>query len=211
MDFEEWKPLYDEIISDMHYSRSDDESSARLLKALMINADLLSLEELEEIIGNKVSIFGAADCLIDDIAKKSPEGTLISAGSATEFVIKAGIVPDIVVTDLDGDIESQLEASRKGAVVVIHAHGDNADLIKKYAVDFKGKVALTTQSVPDNILYNFGGFTDGDRAFCMAKHFGASVSLYGFDFNKPSNKDGIDIEIKKKKLAWAKRIIETRR
>jgi hypothetical protein len=61
----------------------------------------------------------------------------------------------------------------------------------------------TTQSVPFDRIYNFGGFTDGDRAALIAKKFGArKIRLYGFNFEKADNK------IKLKKLKWAKRILE---
>lgn len=203
---EDWEPIYSEILKDFGYDRESDESSARVLKTLMVNADLITEDELG--IGDVVSIFGAADCLSDDIVKKNPEGTLISAGSATSVVMKSGIVPDIIVTDLDGDIESQIEANRKGAVAVLHAHGDNTDLIMRYAKEFTGKVLLTTQSRSDFVICNFGGFTDGDRAVCLARHMGAKrIFLYGFDFDNPSAKDGSDPQIKKKKLSWARKII----
>ena len=203
---EDWEPVYSEILEDMGYDRSSDESSAKMLKALMLNADLITEDEI--IIGDTVSIFGAADSLQSDIGKKRPEGTLISAGSATSAVMSAGIVPDIVVTDLDGDIGSQIEASEKGAVTLIHAHGDNADLIMRYAKEFPGKVILTTQSTPDYVLCNFGGFTDGDRAVCFARHMGAKhIFLYGFDFDNPSSKNDSNPAVKSKNLQWAKRII----
>ena len=205
---EDWEPIYSEILSDMGYDRASDENSAKVLRTLMLNADLIMDDELESVIGSTVSVFGAADSLSSDIAKMKPEGTLISAGSATSAVMSMGIIPDIVVTDLDGDIVSQIEASRKGAITLIHAHGDNVDLVMRYAKEFTGKVILTTQSKPDYVLFNFGGFTDGDRAVCLARHFGArKIILYGFDFENPSSKDGSDPEIKKKKLVWAKRII----
>lgn len=208
MRFEEWSPTYESILSDMGYDRSSDEASARLLKVLMLNADLITVDELGSMIGDEVSIFGAATCLESDVKGSSIQGTRISAGSATSRVMAMGIVPDIVVTDLDGDIGSQIEASDKGAVTLIHAHGDNSELISKYAKEFRGKVVLTTQSTPDNVLCNFGGFTDGDRAVCMARHFGCSkIRLYGFDFEDPYPGDGKDIAIKLKKLQWAKRII----
>lgn len=209
MIFEEWEPIYSSIISDMGYSRMSDEASARLLKSLMLNADIMMESDLR--IGEEVSVFGGSDDLWDDISRKEPAGTLISAGSATETLVINGIIPDIVVTDLDGDIESQLQASEMGAVTLIHAHGDNSELIMTYAKEFKGKVILTTQSVPDRILCNFGGFTDGDRAVCLARHFGARrINLYGFDYEHPSSKDGSDPAVKLRKLAWAKRIIESR-
>ena len=203
---EDWEPIYSEILEDMGYDRTSDENSAKVLRALMLNADLITDDELT--INDTVSIFGAADSLKTDISKREPEGTLISAGSATSEIMSMGMIPDIVVTDLDGDIDPQIEASRKGAVTVIHAHGDNIDLIMRYAKEFTGKVILTTQSKPDLVLYNFGGFTDGDRAVCLARHLGAKhIILYGFDFDNPSSKAGSDPVIKRKKLQWAKRII----
>ena len=203
---EDWEPIYSEILKDMGYDRESDENSARVLKTLMVNADMVTEDELG--IGETVSVFGAADCLERDIGKKVPEGTLISAGSATSAVMRAGIIPDIVVTDLDGDIECQIEANRKGAVAVLHAHGDNIELIMRYSKEFTGKVLLTTQSKPDFVICNFGGFTDGDRAVCLARHMGARrILLYGFDFDNPSRKDGSDPQIKKRKLSWARRII----
>ncbi len=208
MRLDEWSPIYESILSDMGYDRSSDEASARLLKVLMLNADLITVDELSSLIGDEVSVFGAAKCLESDVRRSPPSGTLISAGSATVRVMAMGIVPDIVVTDLDGDIDSQIKASDMGAVTLIHAHGDNADLITRYAKEFRGKVVLTTQSSPDNVLCNFGGFTDGDRAVCLARHFGSSkIRLYGFDFDDPYFGDGKDILIKSKKLRWAKRLI----
>lgn len=210
MRMSEWEPVYQEILADFGFDRESDESSARLLRNLMLNADLIDEDELSERIGDTVSILGGADSLSDELSRGRPEGTIISAGSATETVVKSGIIPDIVVTDLDGDIDSQLKASEEGAVTLIHAHGDNSDLLMRYAKEFKGKVMITTQSTPDLVLCNFGGFTDGDRAVCLANEFGASdIRLYGFDFDIPSLKKGSDPEIKKKKLAWAKRIISS--
>ena len=211
MRLSEWEPIYQEILSDMGYDRSSDESSAKLLRSLMLNADLADEDDIRPLICREVSVFGGAYTLCDDISKREPVGTLISAGSATEMVLEMGITPDIVVTDLDGDIRSQIDASAMGAVTLIHAHSDNADLIMRYAKEFEGKVMLTTQSVPDLVLCNFGGFTDGDRSVCLAREFGAeTIYLYGFDFDHPSDKYGSDTVIKARKLAWAERIIGMR-
>lgn len=207
---EVWEPLYLEILRDMDYDRTSDENSARLLRNLTLNSNLITEEELEEALGDYVSIFGSADCLRDDIERRKPNGTIVATGSATSKIVSLGIMPDIVVTDLDGDIDSQVDASRNGAVTVIHAHGDNADLIMKYAKEFTGPIVITTQSKPDLVLCNFGGFTDGDRAVCMAHHFGVEYELYGFDFENPAS-DSKDPITKKRKLAWAKRIIESLR
>ena len=156
----------------------------------------------------EVTVFGNAPCLESDIDSKGFAGTLVASGSSVGRLLDRGIRPDVVVTDLDGDIDSQIEASAKGAVTAIHAHGDNGDLIRMYAGSFKGRILLTTQSTPENTVYDFGGFTDGDRAVCMAVHFGAGrIHLRGFDYDDPMPKDGNDPSVKKRKLAWAERII----
>ena len=202
MDMSEWEPLYEEILEDFGYSRSEDEASARLLKTLMQNADLIDDEEIE--LSDDAIVIGPASPRLDDLLGR----TVVAAGSATECLMRGGIVPDIVVTDLDGDIRCQIYASEKGAITFIHAHGDNTDLIREYVKRFTGPVVLTTQSHPDNVIRNYGGFTDGDRAVCMLKALGVrNIELRGFDFSDPVQKDGSDRTVKLRKLKWAERII----
>ncbi len=202
MDFAEWEPVYLEILSDFGFSRSDDEASARLLKTLMQNAELIDDEDIP--LTDSAIVFGPASPSFDSMEGR----TKVAAGSATSAMMDAGVLPDIVVTDLDGRIEDQIEASRKGAVTFIHAHGDNAQAIMDHAKDFTGPVVLTTQSHPDNVIRNYGGFTDGDRAVCTMLALGVSeVELRGFDFTAPVRKEGTDMAVKMKKLQWAQRII----
>jgi len=203
---EDWEPIYKEILEVFGYDRASDESSARLLKAVMMNSDLISDDDI--VMQRKATVFGGSDGLEEDIRCFPPQGTLIASGSSVDRLMDAGITPDIVVTDLDGEIWPQIEASKMGAVTFIHAHGDNSELIQKYAPEFLGPIVLTTQSRPDNIVSNYGGFTDGDRAVCIARHFGAKdILLLGFDFDKPSKKEMSDPKIKSLKLWWAKEII----
>jgi uncharacterized Rossmann fold enzyme len=203
---EEWRSIYNEILKEFDYDESSDDGSARLLKALMMNSDLITDDEV--CIQRIATVFGNSDGLRKDIDLMPPRGTLIASGSSVEILTEMGIVPDIIVTDLDGKIQPQVEAGKMGAVTFIHAHGDNTHLIQRYAQEFVGPVVLTTQSKPDNIVSNYGGFTDGDRAVCIARHFGAKeILLLGFDFKEPSAKDGSDPKIKARKLRWAEKII----
>ena len=202
MDFAEWEPVYLEILSDFGFSRSDDEASARLLKTLMQNAELIDDEDIP--LTDSAIVFGPASPSFDSVDGR----TKVAAGSATSLMMDAGVLPDIVVTDLDGRIEDQIEASCRGAVTFIHAHGDNAQAIMDHAKEFTGPVVLTTQSHPDNVIRNYGGFTDGDRAVCTMLALGVSeVELRGFDFTAPVRKEGTDMAVKMKKLQWAQRII----
>lgn len=203
MELQKWERIYEEILRDMGYDRSSDESSARLLKTLTQMSDLIDDDDIYDLMKDTVAIIGPAEPDLSGLDGK----TVIAAGSATATVM-ASLVPDIVITDLDGDIQSQIDASDRGAVTFIHAHGNNSDLIMRYAKEFRGPIILTTQATPDNVIRNYGGFTDGDRAVCIARHFGASeIELRGFDFDTPTVKDGSDPETKKRKLAWARRII----
>ena len=208
MRFSDWEPIYIWILEDFGFDRSEDEMNVRILKMVTVNSDLIDDDEFGECFGDEVTVFGNAPCLESDIDSKGFAGTLVASGSSVGRLLDRGIRPDVVVTDLDGDIDSQIEASAKGAVTAIHAHGDNGDLIRMYAGLFKGRILLTTQSTPENTVYDFGGFTDGDRAVCMAVHFGAGrIHLRGFDYDDPMPKDGNDPSVKKRKLAWAERII----
>jgi hypothetical protein len=214
----EWEPVYEKIIEDMGYDRSSDESSARLLKAVTQNSRIVSDDVLYDIMRLNTIVVGG-NVSENDITRikelvnttdniERRDTVLISAGSATDVLMINGIVPDITVTDLDGDVELQKRASDAGSLMLVHAHGDNADLIMEHAGDIRGKMIITTQSKPDALLCNFGGFTDGDRAVCTARQFGSkNITLIGFDLDVPAYKDGIDTAVKKKKLAWAKKII----
>ncbi len=210
MDFKRWEPIYEQILDDFGFSRSDDENSVRILKAVTMNSDLRMGDEAAEILGNVATVVGNAPCLEEDMSTKGVAGTVLCSGSAVGRLLEKGILPDMIFTDLDGDIDPQMEASARGAFVFIHAHGDNADLIMKYAGSFKGSVVLTTQSSPELTVYNYGGFTDGDRAYCFADHFGVrDIRLIGFDYDHPMPKEGSDSEVKRHKLEWARKIIDS--
>ena len=209
MQFSEWEPVYEEILSDMGYSREDDEYCVRILMSATLGSDLVSDEDAGALVGRCCTVFGNAASLERDVERLGVEGTKVASGSSVPRLLAIGMAPDIVVTDLDGDIDSQLKASRDGALTLIHAHGGNADLVRAYAGLFDGPVVLTTQSVPRDIVYNFGGFTDGDRAVCFVRHFGCRcILLPGFDYSNPYPKPGSDLEAKARKLVWARRIIE---
>ncbi|MCD6331064.1 MAG: DUF115 domain-containing protein [Thermoplasmata archaeon] len=205
MNWEEWKPIYEKILQEFGYDRKKDEEAARI--AVEIARSNIQPEDLGKMVSGKVvSICGAGENLEKEL--NEIEGIVIAADEATTILLSNKILPDIITTDLDGDVDDIIKANEKGSIAVIHAHGDNIDVLKRYLPCFKGKIMLTAQSKPFDGIYNFGGFTDGDRAYCIAKHFKArKIKLVGFDFDKPKQKEGKNLEIKKKKLEWAKKII----
>lgn len=162
--------------------------------------------------GKRVLICGNAPSLERDIRAKEKEfdvpsfsrdSVVIAADGATSVLLHNAIIPDLVCTDLDGTIPDIIDANRLGAIIIVHAHGDNIAMLKKVLPALNEKVLCTTQSKPLHNVYNFGGFTDGDRCVFLAKEFGArSIDLIGFDFDDPEVS-----ERKRKKLKWAKRLI----
>jgi len=203
MDFTDWEPIYQEILKDFDFDRGKDEHSARILSKLLDNRSP-STQKLHEPLHQKsIIVCGNAPSLKEELDNVDISNhTIIAADGATSVLLEHAILPDVVVTDLDGNMDDIISADRLGSVIVVHAHGDNIPAVKRY-VPLLNHVIGSTQSTPLKNVHNFGGFTDGDRCVFMARHFGAkSVTLLGFDFE-----DVTVSPIKKKKLQWAKKLI----
>ncbi len=201
MEFEDWEPFYVQIVDDLGLSRRDDEAVAAELDRLL-GGTRVALEELGALLrGKTVTVAGNGPSLAGDLA--AVEGVLITADEATSVALENGLHPAILVTDLDGDVEDQVRANAEGTVAVVLGHGDNGPAVRTWAPRFRGRTVATTQSAPSGGLFDFGGFTDGDRAVYLADHFGAKeIRLAGWDFEHPSAKDA-DPERKRRKLDWA--------
>lgn len=192
MEVRGWDRRYSEILRRFGYSRRRDEEAARLLDAVLRKGggaggrggrgqDPRRL--LRGLISKRpVIVAGAGPSLPRSlpVLKRHAGVTSIAADSAAGFLVRNGVFPDVVVTDLDGDAGSLARASRR-CVMVVHAHGGNMGRIPM-AAGFPRCIG-TTQSRPFGGISNFGGFTDGDRAVFLASHFGAErVVLLGMDF-----------------------------
>ncbi len=219
MFYKEWKPFYEKITSQLDLNFKDDKESATILDENIKNKKLVSVKSLETLIKNKkVIVFGAGPSLEKTIINYKEffkDKTIICADGATSALLKHNIFPDIIVTDFDGKITDILHANSKGAIVLVHAHGDNIKKINSYSKKFKSNILGTTQIDPADFknLYNFGGFTDGDRAVFLADHFNAKkIFLAGFDFNESIGKysfaDKKNKEMKLKKLKWCNHLLE---
>ena len=224
MEFGLWEKYYIEILEDFGFSRENDEESAKLLDEILSTEGCLTLEDLAEIVGfsDKFIVFGAGPSLKEHVKllKKDydlKDYVLVSADGATTALIEERLVPDIVATDLDGNLDDIMLANVRGANVVIHAHGDNIDKIASLTTFFTS-VLGTTQAQPVGNLYNFGGFTDGDRAEFLAVALGASeIILAGMDFgdivtrySRPALEKDLDEadDFKKKKLRYAEKFTQ---
>ena len=214
MRFELWESYYKAIVQSMGYDRDRDEVVAHQLSSILEGRQdqLVPLDRLRSMLkGKHVFIFGDGPSLVTDIQGFEFRSVKVAADGATSKIMDAGIMPDIIVTDLDGQVEDQLEANREGAIVVIHAHGDNQDLIKEWAPRFEGPILGTTQSRPIDRVHDFGGFTDGDRCAFLCDHFGAtSVILVAFNFDDTDQEYLASLGATKlKKLTWGGMLLST--
>ncbi len=166
MDFEFWEPYYERILKDFGFSRTEDERAAKVLDE-HLGGTRVDLEDVARVLSGKpVSVAGNAPTLVRELVRLTK--VVIAADEATSTLLGHDRVPDVIVTDLDGKVEDQVEANRQGSIAVVHAHGDNIPAIEKWAGRFEGRTLATTQSRPFSGVHNFGGFTDGDRGVFLA-------------------------------------------
>jgi len=207
-----WESKYREILKDFGYSGKKDTQSCKLLDSLLPKKTRIA--EIKDLIEKKpVFVVGAGPSLPSSISilKKYKKITKIVADGATKAIIENGLKPDIVVTDLDGDIKSLKKAGRTNTIMVVHAHGDNSEKIH-LVKNFKNCIG-TTQTKPLGKIHNFGGFTDGDRCVFLANHFKAKkIILLGMDFGtrigKYSKSTVVNRTIKIAKLRRGKKLLE---
>ena len=206
-----WKKWYSNILKEFEYDEKKDKEAAIILNSILkrstINNEILNL------IKNKtVFVIGSGPSLSTAIPKLKnlKKSIKIAADSSVKPLVDNGIIPDIVITDLDGD-ENSLKKIATKSIFVVHAHGDNINKLK-FSKKFK-KCIGTTQSKPFSKIQNFGGFTDGDRGVFLANHFGAKkIILFGMDFGerigKYSNTKKSERTIKLMKLNKGKLLLE---
>ncbi|MDP6870182.1 MAG: hypothetical protein QGI21_05365 [Candidatus Poseidoniaceae archaeon] len=117
----------------------------------------------------------------------------------------------LVVTDCDG-YPYLTRAIEAHIPLAIHAHGDNVEEWKRTLaeLDEEHPVLLTHQTplyIPE--MSNPGGFTDGDRAVCIAFALGAEqVELVGFSSSEVGKWScETNPERKQIKLQWMKEVL----
>ena len=190
---------YSNIVTKLNLNISADLLSAKRLEArlktneqrnnIKIQRDLTTLLKFPCLIagGGPSLKQDLTSCMDFNLLKST---TIIAVDGAVKLFYEQGIIPDILVSDLDGDWLSIQWAILNNCKVLIHAHGDNQKLIDDFfkqneGIENRDNLWGTTQSFFESELLNFGGFTDGDRAIFLAFHFQSPlICLIGFDFGE---------------------------
>ena len=206
-----WKKRYFSILKELNYSEKKDKESALILDSILKKTD--TIKKIRKLIeGKTIFVIGSGPSLSIAIPKlkKLEKSIKIAADSSLKPLVDNGIIPDIIVTDLDGNEDTIKKISKTKSIFVIHAHGDN---IEKLQMVKKMKNCIgTTQTNPFNKVQNFGGFTDGDRGVFLASYFNAKkIILFGMDFGnqigKFSNTKKSDRKTKLKKLEIGRELL----
>lgn len=229
MDWLTWKPLYHEVATDLGLSISNDYTTAEKYKTIIEQrfkdgcSSLLSQIAFKK--KSKAWIFGAGPSLEQDFKTfqeyySSTEDLIVGVDGACLFLREKEYYPDIIFSDGDGSLEAILDCVQRGSTLVLHAHGDNFSIIQNFLNKIQNYPFIPTVQTEPSVpyLYNFGGFTDGDRAIsAILEWFNQiTVLLVGFTFgslqgrySKPHKlkNHAKASEFKLKKLAFAKKFI----
>jgi uncharacterized Rossmann fold enzyme len=190
MEWKEWEQVYLSIVSRLGIDPTLDRTATELLTELLRNIDPAPLlERLEDLVrGHRVVICGAGPSLkrqlqeLKDTEDCFNDLIFIAADGASSVLLECGVHCDIIVTDLDGEANHIIELGKQGAIIVVHAHGDNIQALNEY-VHMLGPVLGSTQVEPTSHAFLWGGFTDGDRASYLVAHYRPSqVTFIGMDF-----------------------------
>jgi uncharacterized Rossmann fold enzyme len=213
--FIDWFPFYQDIRQQFGYSTEKDQEAAGLLSALIKRKALDTQVLKKKIAGKRVLVIGAGPSLernIESLKRREfRKYVKVVANGSVQPLIENKIKPDIVVTDLDGNLSFLKKAEKMGAIMVVHAHGDNIDMLKQ-VVPKLHRIIGTTQVMPAERVYNFGGFTDGDRCVFLAEEFGAQqIILFGMEFGPEVGKYSKDtvkeMGLKRRKMQAGKKLL----
>jgi len=220
---ESWRrTFYSAIRDSLNLDEKSDLRSRDLLYSLLKDSDYgLQLANISSVLdGNDSIIFGAGPSIESDIegllhfiSRKHP--VIVAADGAAEALLTRGIRPDIVVSDLDSCSVETLKLCSKSGCVFVHAHGDNADLMKAIVPQISSNRVGTTQVASRDPVHNFGGFTDGDRACFVAGSFNPSrLIIAGMDFGSDEGRFSVNRYSNARnpkrplKLEWGKKSLE---
>jgi hypothetical protein len=223
MKWSDWQPLYNQIVSKLSLNPDHDRKATQILSSILEGQNSQPfLEKLRMLIKDRIVIVcGAGPSLQSHLKRIEKQeqlagATFIAADGATSALLNMGVQANIIATDLDGDLDDIAEMTERGAVSIVHAHGDNIRVVEEIVPILKTIIG-STQVEPLPNVFLWGGFTDGDRACYLAAHYDpAKLILAGMDFGsvvgKWSKPDYIDhiraTERKRKKLEIAQTLLD---
>jgi uncharacterized Rossmann fold enzyme len=222
IDLNTWWPRYQSIIDQFGYSITADQKAADLLSEYIKYVALPLRAAREKVQGKNIVVCGAGPSITQNleyvVTNITFENTVIfAADGATTACLEYRLVPDFIITDLDGKMEDIIAAQHQGAIVIVHAHGDNIKALEQWVPRLKQSQSMgSTQARPQPEVHNLGGFTDGDRCVFWAEGLHAkNIALIGMDlgnvigkYSKPElDQNVMATPLKQQKLMVAKELL----
>lgn len=228
--------IQDEFRTHFEWGLDHDQLSAKQLISIVEDSgiDLWSRPNRAATVANiqrravlreqNVAILGAA-IDVEELIQilETPTLLIVADGAAGVF----SLLPDtsaerawsrllFMVSDADGG-DGTIQAARRGKTIFLHAHGDNREDWKKLldiSIEASSPPPLVlTHQTPEEIpgMHNPGGFTDGDRAACIALSLGIPIdriTLLGTNTEEVGRWSGTTVRSTKlEKLKWMGRIL----
>jgi uncharacterized Rossmann fold enzyme len=185
---------------------ADDLSSAQQMGQTLVGG-----YELDMGAYSRIGIVGAA---VETMAVENSLAEILIVADGSLGAIEDISRVALLVSDADGGPHIQ-RAVENRIPIALHAHGDNVEEWKRFSATFSDNYPLIlTHQTPGELegMVNVGGFTDGDRAICLALACGApptSIELIGFKTDDVGKWSGVtDKAIKLEKLQWMEKIIQ---
>ena len=206
------------------WSEDDDVESAELLQQSLAKHSLWSpvMRELtltrlrnELVNAERVVLLGAA-VEPSELQRFEDTQVVFVAADGAVGVLEVYDRLACVVSDFDG-AEHLDRAAEAGQTIVAHAHGDNINrwsgILQRWQEHSSPPSLILSHQVTKELtgVYNFGGFTDGDRALCFVLSMGVvpeNIELIGFSTQKVGAWSATTTpSIKMQKLEWMRRIV----
>ena len=131
MNFAEWEPIYQQIVTDFKFSREQDEAAAPLLNELVASGVNVSRSSSSRI--EKRSVCGDALSLEAELRQRGVGGTIMAAGWCHSFTPLAGYLTS---SSLIRWRYCRSNVLTPRGPCSSYAHGDNMDALK-YVCDFQ--------------------------------------------------------------------------
>jgi uncharacterized Rossmann fold enzyme len=213
--------IQDEVRQAFGWDLKDDlESACELISASEVNSNSVQERVQSQLNQSKKVIIIGAAASATELEHMIKENYCLIAADGAVGVLNELKNPEAawnslaaIVSDADGH-PHLMQAINKKIPLFLHAHGDN----KKVWIEllpYCNEIPLQiTHQCPQQLdgAINPGGFTDGDRAICLALYLGIkpeNIHLCGFTSNKIGRWTGnTNPEQKMKKLQWMDKIIQ---
>ena len=135
MQFATWEPIYQAILEDFGFSSARDEEAAKLLAELLRGREQTLIVPQRQLRGRDVVVVcGNAPTLEKELEELQEKRCCLSGSGRghSRSLEDTALCPILWSLTWTAPSLPFLKANQMGSIVVVHAHGDNLDALKRY-------------------------------------------------------------------------------